>query len=153
MAGRSSRSRSSSSGSNGRSSGYSNSSSKAAPHNVQPASASPAPVTIAAPVQQPGFFSGIIQTAVGTTIGHTVGRAVTNMLGLNGTSYTAPEPVASNESSPTTTVADKATMCEPHLKSFMTCMEKNNQDSSACQYYLDMLKSCRNESSTATTSW
>lgn len=152
MAGRSSRSRSSS-GSNGRSSGRSHSSATATPHNVQPAPAAPAPVTIAAPMQQPGFLSGIVQTAVGTTIGHTVGRAVTNMLGLNGTSYAAPEPAASSEPSPITATADKTTICEPHLKSFMTCMEKNNHDSSACQYYLDMLKSCRSEPSTPTASW
>lgn len=152
MAGRSSRSRSASAPRNSGSSSHNHSRASVPNQNVHPVSTAPAPVTVAAPIQQPGFFSGIVQTAVGTTIGHTVGRAVTNMLGLNGPSYSAP-PVQ-NETVSTTPTLDKAALCEPHFKSFMTCMDKNNQDMSACQYYLDMLKSCRGESSTtATASW
>jgi hypothetical protein len=41
--------------------------------------------------------------------------------------------------------------CEPYLKSFLDCMDKSYQDSSACQTYMDMLKQCRGDSSISAT--
>ncbi|RKP17101.1 hypothetical protein ROZALSC1DRAFT_371, partial [Rozella allomycis CSF55] len=33
--------------------------------------------------------------------------------------------------------------CEADTKAFMECMKSHNDDISACQYYLDMMKRCR----------
>ncbi|KAJ1950239.1 hypothetical protein FBU59_000774 [Linderina macrospora] len=34
--------------------------------------------------------------------------------------------------------------CEADAKAFTRCLESTNNDMSACQYYLDMLKQCQN---------
>lgn len=176
MAGRSS----SRSSGNGRSSSFASrshsnsapqSSGKSSTHNsayapVPTANHPPAMMNQTAPVSssQPGFLSNVLQTATGVAIGHSIGHAITGTVGslMGGGSSNSPD--VSQERNPNYLNSNsnsnsdiKSSICEPHLKSFMDCMDRHHQDIAPCQMYMDMLKNCRGEtsisSSNTTPSW
>ena len=72
----------------------------------------------------------IASVAVGSAIGHTVGRMITGGISAMSGSDHAPSYESSD-------------VCQDDSKAFMQCMSENDNNISACQFYLDMLKSCQ----------
>lgn len=83
------------------------------------------------------MLSNILQTAAGVAVGHTVGRMVTGLFEGNNSS----EPAAAA----TTNTSQAEPICQVDTKRFLDCMQKNYDDVSACQTYLDMLKQCQRQ--------
>ncbi|ORX89090.1 hypothetical protein K493DRAFT_331260 [Basidiobolus meristosporus CBS 931.73] len=121
----------------------------------QPAAMTAAPAAAMAPAQpqQPGLFAQMASTAagvaVGSAVGHAVGHGMTSLFSGSGGSEEAvpqaapqPAPAAPQyEASPFQAPASHS--CDADLKAFTNCMESNNNDFSACQFYMDMLKQCQ----------
>ena len=109
--------------------------------------------------QQPGMFAQMASTAagvaVGSTIGHTMGHAITGMFsgGSSGSSggnaELAPQPQAVNA---TAAPAQATAACEVDQRAFLRCLEQNDNDIGACQYYYDMMQQCLRQSSAASSS-
>ncbi len=78
--------------------------------------------------------------AVGSTVGHMAGNAISGLFG--GSS----QPPAQQVAQPQQVSQYQAQPCEPDQKAFMACLDKNQNDISACQFYLDMLNQCRADS-------
>ncbi|KAJ2557577.1 hypothetical protein EV175_001260 [Coemansia sp. RSA 1933] len=127
--------------------------SRAPPSRSMHTAAAPAPApSMAAPAaaapRQPGLFAQMATTAagvaVGSAVGHTMANAASSIFG--GSSETAApqqqpmQPAAYDQS---TGFQQPARSCDVDAKSFTRCLESTNNDMSACQYYLDALKSCQ----------
>ncbi|KAJ3043025.1 hypothetical protein HDV00_005932 [Rhizophlyctis rosea] len=119
------------------------------PHPPAPVHAAPPAVPHAQP-QQPGLFAQMATTAagvaVGSAVGHTLGAGLTGMFG--GGSSHAPAPAES--AAPQVQQYQQPQQqeqfggaCEPDQKAFLRCLDANQNDISACQFYLDMLKQCQ----------
>ncbi|KAJ3196521.1 hypothetical protein HK101_008705 [Irineochytrium annulatum] len=98
-----------------------------------------------APQKQPGLFAQMATTAagvaVGSAVGHTLGAGMTSMFG-GGSREAAPaaQEVPQQQYSNNNTAQN---VCEPDAKAFTACLDKNTNDITACQFYLDMLKQCQ----------
>ncbi|CAM0135185.1 hypothetical protein VKS41_000230 [Umbelopsis sp. WA50703] len=126
-----------------------------APQQHAMAPAAPAPSAIAHPApQQPGLFAQMATTAAGVAVGSVVGNTLTagvsSMFGGSSSSeqpqqpqqqqqqqYQAPPQQAFQQQQP------GAVSCEADAQAFTKCLEANNSDVTACQWYLDSLKSCQ----------
>ncbi|KAJ1555474.1 hypothetical protein HK405_001554 [Cladochytrium tenue] len=117
---------------------------RAAPPPPAPVAAAPhPPAVVQAAPQQPSLFANMASTAagvaVGSAVGHTIGAGLSGLFG--GGSSRAPEqaaPAAAPAAAPQQ--SQFANACEPDQKAFAACLEKNTNDISACQFYLDMLR-------------
>ncbi|KAJ2843057.1 hypothetical protein GGI22_007343 [Coemansia erecta] len=118
----------------------------AAPAPPAPSMAAPA----AAAPRQPGMLAQVATTAAGVAIGSAAGRtladAASSLFG-GGSSESAAQPqpqqmqpAAYDQS---TGFQQPARNCDVDAKSFTRCLESTNNDMTACQYYLDALKSCQ----------
>lgn len=127
-----------------------------APQQQHAMTSAPAPTTpaVAQPQpQQPGLFAQMASTAagvaVGSAVGHTVANGISSLFG--GSSDKPVEPAPAPAAQPTQYQAYQpqqqfqpgAGACEADAKAFTKCLENNNNDVSACQWYLDALKSCQ----------
>ncbi|KAK9761227.1 hypothetical protein K7432_014027 [Basidiobolus ranarum] len=125
-----------------------------APAPAQHSAMTPAPAGAMAPVQpqQPGLFAQMATTAagvaVGSAVGHAVGHGVTSLFSGSGSSEeAAPQPAAPQPAAPQYEAspfqAPASHSCDADVKAFTNCLETSNNDFSACQFYLDMLKQCQ----------
>lgn len=104
------------------------------------------PAPVAAAPQQPGLFGQMASiaggVAVGSAVGNVVGAGISSMFGGSEApqqQQAAPQPAYYQYSQE----QHGADSCSAHAKSFTNCLEQSNNDMSACQYYLDMLKQCQ----------
>ena len=78
-------------------------------------------------------------------MGHVVGRGISEMLfgGSNQhrqvDSNDQPQPQITQQS----TQQQGLNPCEVDSRTFLACLEKNNNDISPCQFYYDLLKQCQ----------
>ncbi|KAJ1796804.1 hypothetical protein LPJ59_003523 [Coemansia sp. RSA 2399] len=129
--------------------------SRAPPSRSMHTAAAPAPPSMAAPAtappRQPGMFAQMATTAagvaVGSAVGHTMANAASSLFGGGSSSESAAQPqqqqmqpAAYDQS---TGFQQPARNCDVDAKSFTRCLESTNNDMTACQYYLDALKSCQ----------
>ncbi|KAK4053272.1 hypothetical protein OIO90_004046 [Microbotryomycetes sp. JL221] len=102
-----------------------------------------APVPVQhAPSAGGGMFSNMASTAAGVAVGSTVGHGLSSMLFGGGGSRVEAAPVAE----PQQQSYEQRTMqgqCNVQAKDFTSCLNATNNDMTACQYYLDMLKQCQ----------
>ncbi|ORZ10520.1 hypothetical protein BCR42DRAFT_422544 [Absidia repens] len=103
--------------------------------------------------RQPGLFGQMASTAAGVAVGSSVGHAIGSMF-TGGQAQDTPPPMDQQQQQPVeqqqyagqqqqqqqNAVAGN---CEADAKAFTKCLEDNTNDISACQWYLDQLKSCR----------
>ncbi|KAJ3312749.1 hypothetical protein HDV04_002713 [Boothiomyces sp. JEL0838] len=116
-----------------------------APKAAAPAPAPPvqqhAQVPAVQQPQQPGLFANMASTAagvaVGSTVGHVIGGGISSLFGGgNSQPQTVQQPAAPVQQ-------QVGAACEPDNKAFMRCLDANQNNISACQFYLDMLKQCQ----------
>lgn len=101
---------------------------------------------MAAPQQSGGMLSGIGSSIVtgmavgtGSAIAH---RVVGSMFGgSSAPAQPAQQPVA--EAAPAPLPQRRAGPCDLDNQAFMQCMQQNPNNLSACDFYLDALKSCQ----------
>jgi hypothetical protein len=103
------------------------------------------------------LFFIVASTAAGVAIGSSVGHAIGSLFtGGTGHAQDVPPPMEQQQQPLPTQEqnADQAQQqqqqnafgtgnCEADAKAFAKCLEDNTNDISACQWYLDQLKSCR----------
>jgi coiled-coil-helix-coiled-coil-helix domain-containing protein 2 len=105
---------------------------------VQQQASAPVPLTPAP--QQPSLFANMASTAagvaVGSAVGHTIGAGLTGLFSGGSSSHQqqADQPQQFQQQQP------QQSVCEPDAKAFSACLQKNPNDISSCQFYLDMLK-------------
>jgi hypothetical protein len=91
--------------------------------------------------QQPGLFAQMASTAagvaVGSTVGHVIGGGISSMFGGGSNQPQQVQQPMQQEQQPV------SNMCEPDQKAFMKCLDQNQNNISACQFYLDMMKQCQ----------
>ncbi|GAA5977584.1 hypothetical protein JCM11641_006870 [Rhodosporidiobolus odoratus] len=109
--------------------------------------APPAPVAhappAAAPSQGPGLFGQMASTAAGVAVGSTVGHGLSSMLFGGGGSSAPAEAPAQPVEQQSFQQARMGGACDVQAKDFVSCLNGTGNDSTACQYYLDMLKQCQ----------
>lgn len=103
-----------------------------------------------------GFLSRVAETATGVAIGHVVGRALTGAASSLFGGSSSQELATNNNFSESSTSAMTPSMntepnCQPHLSQFLACMDRNNQDPTSCQLYLELLGQCRSGSTSKST--
>jgi hypothetical protein len=72
--------------------------------------------------------------AVGSVVGNTLTAGVSSMFGGSSSSEQPQQPQQQQPG---------AVSCEADAQAFTKCLEANNSDVTACQWYLDSLKSCQ----------
>ncbi|ODQ82263.1 hypothetical protein BABINDRAFT_158896 [Babjeviella inositovora NRRL Y-12698] len=105
----------------------------------------PAPATATAPAQ-PGMFAQMAATAgavaVGSAVGHTLGAGITSM--FSGSSSESVQQAAA----PAQQFSQEQTkQCDADARSFTRCLEDNQGNMQACDYYLQQLKACQQAAS------
>ncbi|KAJ1667941.1 hypothetical protein IW140_003474 [Coemansia sp. RSA 1813] len=118
--------------------------------------AAPAPTMsappAAAPPRQPGLLAQMATTAAGVAIGsaagHGLANAASSMFGGGSEGTAQPQqqqqqPIQPAAYDQSTGFQQPARNCDVDAKSFTRCLESTNNDMTACQYYLDALKSCQ----------
>ncbi|QPG73922.1 hypothetical protein FOA43_001237 [Brettanomyces nanus] len=107
--------------------------------------------------RSPGLFGQMASTAagvaVGSALGHTIGAGLTGLFGNRSESQ---DPDTMDQQSPATsgqaqdltasqTFQSEAESrpCEMDAKNLARCLEDSNGDYHACDYYMQMLKSCK----------
>ncbi|CAO3631237.1 unnamed protein product [Cunninghamella blakesleeana] len=122
-------------------------------HAMTPQTAAPPVVHQQAP-QQPGLFAQMATTAAGVAVGSAAGHAITgaasSLFGGGSSSEPAPAPQEQQyqpqyqQAPPQQQYqAPQGAACEADAKAFTRCLEDNSSDITACQWYLDQLKACR----------
>ncbi|KAI7903717.1 uncharacterized protein BX663DRAFT_507361 [Cokeromyces recurvatus] len=110
------------------------------------------PATPAAPSyaqaapQQPGLFAQMATTAAGVAVGSAVGHTLANGVSSIFSGGSSSEPVAEQPQqtfAPAQPANVSGNACEADAKAFTNCLETSNNDISACQWYLEALKSCQ----------
>ncbi|EGC38756.1 hypothetical protein DICPUDRAFT_91377 [Dictyostelium purpureum] len=132
-----------------------------APAPVKKAAPAPAPATnnatpAAAPqpvvIQGPGLLSNIVGTMAGAAAGHVVGHAlVGGASSLFGSKDEVPQQQQQFDNTQQynqNQQAPESTMCNPLYKSFMTCLEKNQNDVATCQWAYDSFLECKKNPTT-----
>ncbi|KAJ3414675.1 Tubulin epsilon chain [Chytridiales sp. JEL 0842] len=108
-----------------------------------PAPQSQVPMMQPQQVQQPSLFANMASTAagvaVGSAVGHTIGAGISGLFGGGSRSEPAPAPQQQQQQQPQQ-FQQNVNPCEPDQKAFYACLDKNQNDISACQFYLDMFK-------------
>ncbi|KAI9294075.1 hypothetical protein K502DRAFT_274434, partial [Neoconidiobolus thromboides FSU 785] len=120
----------------------------AAPSSMARAPAPPAPMhaPAAAAPKQPGLFAQMATTAAGVAVGSAVGHTLANgVSSLFGSSESAQPAQAAQPQHSYYAASEQhgSGSCQADAKAFTNCLESNNNDISACQFYLDMLKQCQ----------
>ncbi|KAI9314573.1 hypothetical protein BX666DRAFT_1968091 [Dichotomocladium elegans] len=122
-------------------------------HAMTPAPAASAPM-VSQP-QQPGLFAQMATTAagvaVGSAVGHTIANGVSSLFsGSSDAPAEQPQAAAPQYQQPPQYMYQQqpqqpagVSACDADAKAFTKCLESNNNDVSACQWYLDALKSCQ----------
>lgn len=113
------------------------------------------PVVQSSAPQSPGLFGQMASTAagvaVGSAVGHTIGAGITGLFGGRSQEQPAQPAQQSNETlAATGTEANsafqnetEASPCAADAKNLARCLEDANGDYHACDYYLQMLTSCK----------
>ncbi|KAE9033162.1 hypothetical protein PR003_g9108 [Phytophthora rubi] len=121
---------------------------KTAPVPAKPAAPAPAPVQASAP--SPSIGGGLMSTvaegfAFGT--GSAIARHGVNAV-IDSFSGSKEEPVAQPvAAAPAAPVAaPMAAVCASDNKAFLECINRNSNDVAACQFYLDALNQCKQQS-------
>ncbi|KAI9992404.1 hypothetical protein PInf_017806 [Phytophthora infestans] len=112
------------------------------------AAAAPAPTPVSAPA--PSVSGGLLSTvAEGFAFGtgsaiarHGVNAVVDSFSGSK--DEPVPQPVAAAPIAPTT--KSSAAVCASDSKAFLDCIDRNSNDVAACQFYLDALNQCKQQS-------
>jgi len=99
--------------------------------------------------QQPGLFAQMATmatgTAIGSAVGHTLGAGVSSL--FSGSGSEAPQQPQQQYQAPPQQVYQQqqpgAVSCEADAQAFTKCLQTNSGDITACQWYLDSLKSCQ----------
>ncbi|KAI7882767.1 hypothetical protein K492DRAFT_57403 [Lichtheimia hyalospora FSU 10163] len=117
-------------------------------HHQQQAAHPPQPVH-----QGPGLFGQMASTAagvaVGSAVGHTLANGVSGMFGGGSQQETAPDQ-SYQQQAPQQQYQQQQQQplsCDENAKALTKCLSDNNNDVSACQWYLDALKACQQMSS------
>lgn len=116
-----------------------------------PAAAAPAAAGAGqAQPRQPGLFAQMATTAagvaVGSAVGHTIGAGLTGMFSGSGSDnayVAAPMDQAQMQAQPAQLSQEQAKMCDMDARNFTRCLDENNGNFSACEYYLQQLKACQ----------
>ncbi|KAF7729260.1 Coiled-coil-helix-coiled-coil-helix domain-containing protein 2 [Apophysomyces ossiformis] len=100
----------------------------------------------APPQRQPGLFAQMASTAAGVAVGSAVGHTMAN--GISSMFGGSAQPADQIQEQPQQAYQQQNTMtannsCEADAKAFTKCLEQSNNDISACQFYLEALKSCQ----------
>ncbi|KAI8077876.1 uncharacterized protein BX664DRAFT_343714 [Halteromyces radiatus] len=119
-------------------------------HQMAPSHAAPPAVPQPAAPQQPGLFAQMATTAAGVAVGHAAGSAITAGVGslFGGSSESQPQEQVPpqqqyQQQQQYQAPPPQASACDADAKAFARCLEDSSNDISACQWYLDQLKSCR----------
>ncbi|RKP03943.1 hypothetical protein CXG81DRAFT_8916 [Caulochytrium protostelioides] len=118
---------------------------KAAPTAPVPQQAAPPAPMMAPPSGGGGLMANIASTAAGVAIGHTVGHGLTSLFS-GGSSAPAPQPEAAVQQPQQAAPSQPwqtPNPCEANQQQFMKCLDTHQNDITACQFYLDMLKQCQ----------
>ncbi|KAG9288500.1 hypothetical protein G9A89_015706 [Geosiphon pyriformis] len=104
----------------------------------------------AAQSQGPGLFGQMASTAAGVAVGHTLGAGISGLFGGGSSaSETAQDQPQLNSQAPghsayqTSNQSTGAASCEVDAKALTRCLEQNNHNIEACQWYLENLKACQ----------
>lgn len=119
---------------------------KAAPVPAkQPTAPAPAPASAPAPSMGGGLLSTVAEGfAFGT--GSAIARQGVNAV-MDSFSGSKEEPVAQPvAASPAPVVRSAAAVCASDNKAFLECIDRNSNDVAACQFYLDALNQCKQQS-------
>ena len=85
------------------------------------------------------MLSNIVSTAAGVGIGHAIGHGITGLFsGGSSTPETAAAAQPANANTDTRLGA-----CDADAKAFTRCMDDYKGDMTACNWYLEQLKSCQ----------
>ncbi|KAG2768657.1 hypothetical protein PC129_g18386 [Phytophthora cactorum] len=116
---------------------------KAAPVPAkQPSAPVPAPASAPAPSVGGGLLSTVAEGfAFGT--GSAIARHGVNAV-VDSFSGSKEEPVAAAPVAPV--AKSSAAVCASDNKAFLECIDRNSNDVSACQFYLDALNQCKQQS-------
>ncbi|KAJ2495219.1 hypothetical protein GGI11_008501, partial [Coemansia sp. RSA 2049] len=107
---------------------------------------------MAARPSSPGLLSQMATTAAGVAVGSAAGRLMADSVSgfFGGSSESAAQAPPQQQQQVQQSAYDQssgfqqsATSCDMDAKNFTRCLESTNNDMSACQYYLDALKSCQ----------
>ncbi|KAF4029121.1 Calponin homology domain-containing proteinCH [Phytophthora infestans] len=120
---------------------------KAAPVPAkQPAAPAPTPVSAPAPSVSGGLLSTVAEGfafGTGSAIArHGVNAVVDSFSGSK--DEPVAQPVAAAPIAPTT--KSSAAVCASDSKAFLDCIDRNSNDVAACQFYLDALNQCKQQS-------
>lgn len=87
----------------------------------------------------------VAATAAGVAIGSSVGHAVGSLFMGGRTENDQPveQSMQQQQQQPSQAAAPVNAPCEKDASAFARCLEDNTTDISACQTYLEQLKSCR----------
>jgi hypothetical protein len=86
--------------------------------------------------------------AVGSAVGHTMAAGVSSLFSGSGSSEEQHQPQQQQQyQQPPQQVYQQqqpgAVSCEADAQAFTKCLQANNNDVTACQWYLDSLKACQ----------
>ncbi|KAG6615582.1 elongation factor 2 [Phytophthora cinnamomi] len=123
---------------------------KAAPVPAKPAAPAPAPVQASTPA--PTVGGGLLSTvAEGFAFGtgsaiarHGVNAVIDSFSGSK--EEPAAQPVAAAAAPAVPVAASSAAVCASDNKAFLDCINRNANDVAACQFYLDALNQCKQQS-------
>lgn len=73
--------------------------------------------------------------AVGSTVGHMLGNGISSLFGGSSSQPQQVAPPPAQQMQDNTQTQD---MCAPDQRAFMKCLDSNQNDISACQFYLDV---------------
>ncbi len=129
--------------------------SSAAAHPYKGPNYAAKPVVQSSAPQSPGLFGQMASTAagvaVGSAVGHTIGAGITGLFG----GRSQEQPAQAEDRSMQTVAATgtqensafqnetEASPCAADAKNLARCLEDANGDYHACDYYLQMLQSCK----------
>lgn len=116
-----------------------------------PTAQTPVSAQAGAQPRQPGMFAQMASTAagvaVGSAVGHTIGAGLTGMFsgsGSDNASEIAPlEQNGQLQAQQNQLTQDQAKMCDMDARNFTRCLDENNGNFQACDYYLQQLKACQ----------
>ncbi|GMF39219.1 unnamed protein product [Phytophthora fragariaefolia] len=124
---------------------------KPAPAPAKPAAA-PAPAPVQASAPAPSTGGGLLSTvAEGFAFGtgsaiarHGVNAVVDSFSGSKEEPAAIAQPVAAAPAAPA--ARSSAAVCASDNKAFLECIDRNSNDVAACQFYLDALNQCKQQS-------
>ncbi|EGZ20211.1 hypothetical protein PHYSODRAFT_285384 [Phytophthora sojae] len=121
---------------------------KAAP---APAPAAPAPAPVQASAPAPSVGGGLLSTVAegfafgtGSAIARHGVNAVIDSFSGSKDEPAAAQPVAAAPAAPV--AQSSAAVCASDNKAFLECINRNANDVAACQFYLDALNQCKQQS-------